>query len=109
MKGIKLILLSVIAAAMLTSCGMNNSNSKATPTPGAAQNNSGNVNNTNNGTVTDNAKDAGSAAGNAAKDVGDAAGNAVKDVGDAAGNIVEDAGNAAGDVMGANDSNNNGK
>ncbi len=109
MKGIKLILLSFIAAAMLSSCGMNNSNSKATPTPNATQNSGGNVSNTNDGTVADDADNAGDAAENAVEDAGDSAGNAVKDAGDAAGNIIEDAGDAAGDVMGSNDSNNNGK
>jgi hypothetical protein len=102
MKGIKLILMSALLTAMLASCGMNNSSSTATPTPSATEN-TGNVSNTDNGTVSNDVKDA-----------GDAAGEAVKDTGDAAGDIVEDAGNAAGDVMegigdavGTNDSNNN--
>ena len=113
MKSIKLILLSAIVAAMLTSCGMNNSSSKATPTPRATQNN-GNVSNTNNGTVSDDTKKSGDTAGNAVKDTGDAAGNAIKDTGDAAGDVVEDVGDAAGDVVegvgdavSGNDSNNN--
>ena len=33
MKGIKLVLLSFIAAAMLTSCGMNNTNDNTAPSP----------------------------------------------------------------------------
>ena len=33
MKGIKLILLSFMAAAMLTSCGMNNTNDNTSPSP----------------------------------------------------------------------------
>ena len=33
MKGIKLVLLSFISAAMLTSCGMNNTNDNTAPSP----------------------------------------------------------------------------
>ena len=33
MKGIKLVLLSFISAAMLTSCGINNTNDNTAPSP----------------------------------------------------------------------------
>jgi hypothetical protein len=105
MKGIKLFLLSALAASMLASCGMNNSGTTASPTPHATESsNSGNVSDTNNGTVSEDVKDAGDSAGNAVKDVGDAAGDVVEGVGDAAGDVVEGVGDA---VDGNNNDNNN--
>lgn len=104
MKGLKLILLSAVIAAMLTSCGTNNSSSKTTASPSATQN-TGNVSNTDNGKVSNDVEKAGDAAGNAVKDVGDAAGDIVEGAGDAASDVVE----GAGDAAGMNDANNNGK
>lgn len=103
MKSIKLILLSVIAAAMLTSCGMNNSKTNASPSPQATQDNNGNVSDTDNGRVSDDVRDVGDNAGNAVEDVGDAAGDVVEGVGDAAGDVVE----GVGDAVDTNDANNN--
>lgn len=104
MKGIKLILLSALLTATLASCGMNNSSSNATPSPAATEN-TGNVSNTDNGTVSDDVENAGDAAGNAVKDTGDAAGDIVEGAGDAAGDVVE----GVGDAVGVNDANNNNK
>ena len=93
MKGIKLVILSVIVTAMLASCGTNNARNSAAP----KATDTGNVSDTNNGKVQDDTKDTGmkNDTDNAAKDTGDAA----KDVGDAAGNAVKDAGDAAKDAV----------
>ena len=45
MKGIKLILLSFMAAAMLTSCGMNNTNDNTSPSPESTVNTNNENNN----------------------------------------------------------------
>lgn len=105
MKGIKLVLLSIMVTAMLTSCGTNNNNTTSTSSPQATQNDSGNVDKGNDGKVSDDVKDVGDDAGDAVKDVGDAAGDVVEGVGDAAGDVVE----GAGDAVDANDANNNGR
>lgn len=97
MKEIKLILLSILAAAMLTSCGMNDDMS-ASPTPMATQD-SGNVSDTNDGQVNGENGNNNESVGDDVKDVGDDMGNAVRDVGDAAGDVVDGVGNAAGDVV----------
>ncbi|MCH5210374.1 MAG: hypothetical protein J1F01_05350 [Oscillospiraceae bacterium] len=98
MKGIKLILLSVVITAMLTSCGTNNAkNTKTSPAPRATS--SSNVSDTNNGTIEDDSKNTGNSmrddAGNAVKDAGDMA----KDAGDAVGDIARDTGDVAGDIV----------
>ena len=102
MKGIKLVLLSVIITAMLASCGMNSTkNTKTSPSPAATD--SGNVSDTDNGTISDKGNSTSNDAGNAVKDAGDIAGDAAKDVGDVAGDIADGAGNAvkdAGDAVG---------
>lgn len=97
MKEIKLILLSMLAAAMLTSCGMND-DMNASPSP-MATHDSGNVSDTNDGQVNGDNGNNNESLGNDVKDIGDDAGNAVRDVGDAAGDVVDDVGNAAGDVV----------
>lgn len=77
MKNLKLILLSVLTALSLTSCGMDG-NVTSSPSPTSDT-----------GSVSQDLKDVGDDAGNAVKDVGDAAGDAVEGVGDAAGDIVD--------------------
>ena len=105
MKGIKLILLSTLVVAMLTSCGMRRTNTTTSPSPQATHN--GNVSNTNDGTVSNDANNAVNHAGEAVQDVGEGAGNAARDVGDAAGDVVEGVGDAARDVT--DGTNNNGR
>lgn len=106
MKGIKLVLLSFISAAMLTSCGMNNTNDNTAPSPESTVNT--NHDNENKMTITmfqTMQINAGNAAGDACKDVGDAAGDVVEGVGDAAADVAE----GVSDAVGGNDANNNGK
>ena len=99
MKGIKLVLLSFISAAMLTSCGMNNTNDNTAPSPEST------VNTNHDNDVSNDVDNAGNAAGDAVKDVGDAAGDVVEGVGDAAADVAE----GVSDAVGGNDANNNGK
>ncbi len=99
MKRIKLILLSMLAVSMLTSCGTGSDKTTASPSP-TATTSSGNVDNGSDGSISDTAEDMTDEAGNAVKDAGDA-------VGDAATDIIDGADNAVNDVTGANDTNNN--
>ena len=105
MKGIKLLLLSVVVTAMLASCGTNTANNTKSATTPKAATNSGNVSKTNDGTVEDDSKGNNMAKDteNAAKDAGDAVGDIAKGTGDAAGDIIDGAGDAvkdAGDAVG---------
>lgn len=88
MKNIKLLLLTVIAASMLTACSAKNTHNN---TAG-----SGTMNVTPAATSkTDNVmKDGENAVGDAAKGVGDVAGDAVE----GAGNVVKDAGDVVGEA-----------
>lgn len=86
MKAIKIILLSALTAVCLTGCGTNKK-AEVVPTPTAKATSTANTNG-NNGTVANDAKNAGDAAGNVAKDAGNAVGDAAKGVGDAAKDIT---------------------
>lgn len=102
MKTIKLILMSMVLSAVLTSCGMRNNEPARTQAP---MNENNNVSDTNNGRVEEDIRDAGESAGNAVDNIGDAAGDVVDGVGNAAGDVVE----GVGDAVGTNDANNNGR
>lgn len=91
MKAIRLVLLSMLAAACLTGCGTTKKAEViATPTPKATASPSSNLAN--------DAKNMGDAAGNAVGDLGDAAGDVAKDAGDAVNDAAQGVGNAAKDI-----------
>lgn len=94
MKSIKLILLSVIAAAILSSCGMNNSTSATQAPQATSSSDNGNVSDTDNGSISEDTDNAADDAGDAVRDAGDAAGDVVEGAGDAAGDVAEDVGDA---------------